>query len=239
MLTTRPITTILNSHLRGRRLLPGLLAFVLVAVSLPAFTARADTPFPQTNTVLYGPFEQYWNTHGGMGQFGMPRTNVFPTKDGYDAQYFERAQFTYNPRNADPYKVQLQLLGSLSTASRKGEAPFKPAPAPANPQNALWFPETQHNLSGKFLDYWRTHGGLPIYGFPISEAFTEKSKSDGKQYLVQYFERNRFELHPEAGGTPYEVQLGLLGSEMLDAQGGPSAFANLGNLNSYPPPTKA
>ena len=31
----------------------------------------------------------------------------------------------------------------------------------------------------------------------------------------EYFERNRFEYHPEAAGTPYEVQLGLLGASLL------------------------
>src|SRR3954468_2235460 len=114
-----------NSH-RARKLLVSLLALGIGLSALPAITpARADTYFPQTTSTLWGPFEVYWNSHGGLGQFGMPRTNVFPTKDGYDAQYFERAQFTYNPRNADPYKVQLQLLGSLSTASRKAEAPFR------------------------------------------------------------------------------------------------------------------
>ena len=134
------------------------------------------------------------------------------------------------------YKVQLQLLGAIATANRRGEAPFLRA------QHLLggnvdkeFFEVTGHNLSGKLLDYWRSTGGLPVYGYPISEPFTEKSNSDGKNYTVQYFERNRLELHPEAAGTPFEVQLGLLGSELLDAQGGPAAFANLGQPHSYPP----
>jgi len=32
---------------------------------------------------------------------------------------------------------------------------------------------------------------------------------------VQYFERQRFEYHPEYGGTRYEVLLGRLGAEQL------------------------
>jgi hypothetical protein len=36
--------------------------------------------------------------------------------------------------------------------------------------------------------------------------------ADGKQYQVQWFERARFELHPE-NPAPYTVLLGLLGSE--------------------------
>lgn len=38
----------------------------------------------------------------------------------------------------------------------------------------------------------------------------------GRPFTVQYFERQRFEYHPELAGTPYEVQLGRLGAE--DAQ---------------------
>jgi hypothetical protein len=33
-------------------------------------------------------------------------------------------------------------------------------------------------------------------------------------YLVQYFERNRFEYHPENAGNKYEVLLGLLGIDL-------------------------
>lgn len=192
---------------------------------------RADAYFPQTKQGLWGPFETYWQARGGLAQFGMPRTGVFPAGKGYDAQWFERGLFTYNPANPDPYKVELDLLGNAVTEGRRGEAPFKTAISLAGGQ---FFPQTGHNLSAKFLQHWSATGGLPVYGYPISEPFTEKSRSDGKEYLVQYFERNRFELHPEMAGTPFEVQLGLLGSELLDAHGGPQAFANLGQANFYP-----
>ena len=39
----------------------------------------------------------------------------------------------------------------------------------------------------------------------------EINPTDGKPYTVQYFQRNRFEYHPELAGTPYSIQLGLLG----------------------------
>jgi hypothetical protein len=38
-------------------------------------------------------------------------------------------------------------------------------------------------------------------------------------YLAQYFERARFEAHPELAGSPYEVLLGLLGNELLHERG--------------------
>lgn len=90
--------------------------------------------------------------------------------------------------------------------------------APAAPRgDAVYFPETQHNLSGAFLQYWNAQGGLPVFGFPISEEFVEKGE-DGREYTVQYFERHRFELHPE-NAPPYNVLLGRIGDTVLIQQG--------------------
>ena len=44
------------------------------------------------------------------------------------------------------------------------------------------------------------------------------SPTDGKPYLVQYFERNRLEYHPELGEA-YRVSLGLLGAQVLQSRG--------------------
>ena len=77
------------------------------------------------------------------------------------------------------------------------------------------FPDTGHTLRGTFLDYWTANGGLAVFGFPLTEEFQEVNPSDGKVYTVQYFERNRFEYHPEYKGTRYEVLLGRLGAEQV------------------------
>ncbi len=216
-----------------KAILVALTLGLLGSSMLQGLPARGDTFFRETGKHLWGPFEKYWQEHGGLAQFGYPRTLVFPTGQGYDAQWFERALFTYNPKNPDPHKVELQLLGAQITDSRRAETPFRPA---ARQPGGRFFPETQHNLSGKLLEYWQSTGGLPVYGYPISEPFTEVSKADGKPYTVQYFERNRLELHPELKGTPFEVQLGLLGNELLDRAGGPSAFDSRGLPNFYQPP---
>ena len=69
------------------------------------------------------------------------------------------------------------------------------------------------NLEEQSLANW-----IFVMGYPISEPFDEVNLADGRSYKVQYFERNRFEHHPENAGTPYEVLLGLLGSEVLAAR---------------------
>ena len=59
------------------------------------------------------------------------------------------------------------------------------------------FPETGKTVCDPFLTYWDAHGGLAQQGLPLTDEFTEVSPSDGKPYTVQYFERARFEKHPE------------------------------------------
>ncbi len=77
------------------------------------------------------------------------------------------------------------------------------------------FTETVFCLESPFSEYWSQHGGLPVFGFPIVREAREPNPETGTIYLMQWIERNRFELHPENAGTPYEVLLGLLGKERL------------------------
>ena len=54
-----------------------------------------------------------------------------------------------------------------------------------------------------------------MFGYPISEPFVDPTTG----YTIQYFERARFEYHPENAGTPYDVLLGLLGTDAVRAKG--------------------
>jgi subtilisin family serine protease len=92
---------------------------------------------------------------------------------------------------------------------------FEPVPNP-NQGGVSFFPETQHTLRGTFKDFWEQNGGLAVFGFPISEEFQETS-AEGT-FTVQYFERNRFEAHPEKA-APYHVLLGRLSDVQLKRQG--------------------
>ncbi|MFN8514277.1 MAG: N-acetylmuramoyl-L-alanine amidase [Chloroflexia bacterium] len=137
-----------------------------------------------------------------------------PASGGLVVQYFERARFELHPENAAPYDVLLTLLGSAALGNR---AERGASPAPCSSACEL-FPPTRHTLRGVFRRYWLGGGGLPVFGYPLTEEFTEVNPADGKSYTVQYFERARFEHHPEYGGTDYEVLLGHLGREALAAR---------------------
>lgn len=81
---------------------------------------------------------------------------------------------------------------------------------------ARTFPETGYSVDGRFLQFWESNGGLPVFGLPISEQRPERG-SEGT-FEVQWFERERFERHPE-NRAPYDVLLGRLGDEALRQAG--------------------
>ncbi len=166
--------------------------------------------FAETGHCLRGVFRGYWLNNGGVARFGLPITDEL-TESRRTVLYTERARFELHPeyRNTAS-QVLLGLLGKELTAGRS-DSPFKPTTAQ---MGAYFFTDNNnhHNLAPPFLDSWQNNGGLAVYGYPLSEAFTETSPTDGKPYLVQYFERNRFEYHPDLP-TTYRISLGLLGEQ--------------------------
>jgi len=168
--------------------------------------------FEQTGYFITQPFLNYWRDNGGLAIFGYPISPLIQEKaqgtgEVYTAQYFERARFEQHTATGE--EVILGRLGALLN---------KPEPAVEARKGVHFFPETGHNVSDVFFDYWQQNGGLAIFGYPISEERIEKSPADGKEYRVQYFERNRFEYHPEEEGTPFVVQLGQLGRQLYEAR---------------------
>jgi hypothetical protein len=173
---------------------------------------EGGTSFKETGFSICKRMESYWQKYGGLAQFGYPISAARVEKssiDGksYTVQYFERALFELHPENAStPYEVQLGLLGRRFHS-------VDPAVAQSSDTRYQYFKETGHNVLPEFAAYWQAHGALFVNGFPISEPIQERA-SDGKTYTVQYFERARFELHPE-NTAPYNVLLGHLGRQAL------------------------
>src|SRR5262245_38355225 len=77
------------------------------------------------------------------------------------------------------------------------------------------FAETGLCIAGPIRSFWDTNGGLPVFGLPISPQHDELV--EGKPTTVQWFERNRLELHPE-NPQAYQVQIGRLGADRLAGQ---------------------
>jgi agarase len=170
------------------------------------------TCFAETGRCVAPDFLAYWRAHGGLAINGFPISDEFveTLEDGkpYTVQYFERVRMERHPENGPPYNI---LLGQFGRRIHPAEPPVAAIPG------AAYFPETGHNVTRpEFVAYWQANGGLAQFGFPLTEELTERLE-DGKEYRVQYFERARFEWHPE-NGPPYNVLLGQFGRRVYESR---------------------
>jgi glucose/arabinose dehydrogenase len=180
----------------------------------PSIPGSSSQMFPETGKTVRGIFLDYWRNNGGLPQQGFPISELMNERsdlDGktYVVQYFERAVFEYHPEQADArFQILLSQLGTFQYKKKYPNGAPGQQPSAANPRT---FSETGKTLGGKFREYWERNGGLAQQGLPISDELVEKSDLDGKEYLVQYFERAVFEYHPE-NRPPYDVLLSQLGT---------------------------
>ncbi|NTW02970.1 MAG: hypothetical protein HGA19_17085 [Oscillochloris sp.] len=236
---------------KSRWLVIILLLLLLMASLLPsaAVVAATEQCFPETDFCISARFRTFWEQQGGLAVFGFPVTaphTEVNRENGqpYLTQWFERGRFELHPENTQPYDV---LLGRIGEDRMQGNGVSWQALPKASGQqpDCLWFPETGHNICDQesglgFKQYWQTHGlldplldshgrSLALFGLPLSEATTEINPTDGKPYITQWFERGRFEWHPEQTDPQYRVLLGLLGKEVLLAPQkiGDDAFGSL------------
>jgi hypothetical protein len=176
--------------------------------------------FTETGHCIAGHFLAYWRFWGGLPRFGYPLTDEYTAtlEDGnaYTVQYFERDRLEYHPENQPPYDI---LLGQLGRHVHPADPPVDQLYATGREPlgySPAYFTATGHNVRGAFRVYYDAHGGLMQFGLPITEEF--KETIGGHEYTVQYFERARFEHHPE-NQPPYDVLLGQLGRRVLAETG--------------------
>ena len=167
--------------------------------------------FPETGHTVRDPFITYFNQTGGLARHGYPITDdyVDPTT-GLLMQYFEKSRIEWHPGNAEPYRIQLGLLGD-NLGKRQAPIPISKIPA-ANDPNCQYFTETSHQMCLEFRDFWLQNGGLDQFGYPITEFTIEND------LIVQYFQRARMEWHPEKP-KGQRIQLAPLGLIYYKAAG--------------------
>lgn len=175
----------------------------------PESPARNRAYFQETKHNISPTFYPFFLSRGGVERFGLPRTEEF-AEGGSLVQYFQRARLEYRPEHkGTAYEVQISLLGERLLAGRRieGVEPFESSP------DWRYFEETGHSVSNAFLRYFTTRGGVDSLGYPITEELQENGRP------VQYFQRGRLEYHAEHAGTRDEVQLGMVGDEILRQRG--------------------
>jgi hypothetical protein len=222
-----------------RRLVLLLCLLPLFAAALPtAPAAAADSKrlcFAQVPDCIEFRFRTFWSGNGGLPVFGLPlspdRTETVGGQK-YKVQYFERFRFEQHKENQAPYDVLLGRIGVDRLAAQGRDWQTFPKADPSAPH---YFAQTGHAIDAHFWGFWSSNGlefdgnkkakspaeSLALFGYPISEAQMEQG-SDGQMYLTQWFERARFEFHPE-NKAPYDVLLGRLGADALAAAPAPQS----------------
>jgi hypothetical protein len=154
----------------------------------------------------------------------------------FQVQHFERHRLELHPENARPYDVLLGRLGADQLQQ------MRVASLPQEQRGGcLYFDQTRHTVCGRFANAWRANGlefdgqpgksfdeSLALFGLPLTHEMIVPL-ADGKQHIVQYFERARFELHPD-NYAPFT----------LTRQGSPQRWLGnvafeLGEINGWSP----
>jgi hypothetical protein len=143
--------------------------------------------FSQTGHNVTGEFWAFYQSVPDAALiFGLPITEQFQTADGsgLSVQYFEMVRFELHPDQPVGKRVVLTDLGTKLYQA-------------GTPSINLTTPGACRILNGfgicyEFLTYFDEHGGQSRFGNPISGS---EFQPGGR--LVQYFERARFEWHPE------------------------------------------
>ena len=90
-----------------------------------------------------------------------------------------------------------------------------------------YFPDTGHIVSGEFWTYYQSVSNAAfVFGSPITEQFTDTQSGR----LIQYFQRSRFELHPEnpAGQHVVLANLGPFVNKHSPPSGSMDTFTPIG-----------
>ena len=173
-------------------------------------------------------FLDYWTyvnqqaTPGfALDALGYPISPTLRAPSGLVVQFYERAVMEWHPENPPAQQVLLTRLGA---GLIENDPHTRTVAAPCPPSGdgrgtCVFYAQTQHSLRGAFLNFHYAYGEVPVYGYPLTEEFAERNAANGKSYTVQYFERNRFEYHPENTDPRYQVLLGRLGAEFLATLG--------------------
>jgi hypothetical protein len=195
----------------------GSLFFILFAIILGTTEGLAqigDSPpervryFEQTGHTVEGDFlATYESASNPELIYGYPISEAYQDqRSGRFIQYFERARFERFPEKPPELRVYITPLGKLL---------YEHTAELANPRSipgCRYFPEAKFYVCYDFLDFFNANGGTAQFGYPISNFEIR----DG--WIVQNFQRARFEWHPELP-SGQKVQLTKLGKQYFDLMG--------------------
>ena len=178
------------------------------------------------------PFAGYWVANGGLPVFGYPLTGTNLEQNAdlqrpLITQWTERNRLEIHPENPAPYNILFGRMGDERLRQLGRNAANEDKEAGPQP-GCLWFEITKHNVCDQgtalgFRTFWQSHGllvdgmdtynrSLQLFGLPLTAAHMERNEA-GDTVFTQWFERARFEWHPDKPDE-FKVLLGLLGNEL-------------------------
>ena len=188
------------SEARVRR---GAVLVLLAAVMVPTGEARAQAGgryYSGTGHTLSATFELFYDTRGGPAILGFPITEAFVDPiSGLLVQYLENARLELAPnRSSEGLQVRVADLGVLIGG---WDLPLPASRFPiGHSPGCRYYEGSGHQVCHAFLDFYESHGGPGVFGFPISEFRIEQSR------IVQYFNSFRLDWYPETeDGRPIRV----------------------------------
>ncbi|NJP05739.1 MAG: hypothetical protein HC837_09020 [Chloroflexaceae bacterium] len=199
---------------------------LVTSISRPTLAQSDERCFEATGYCISGRLRAFWEASDGLRVFGLPLSpQQTETIEGWpvQVQWFERNRLELHPDQPPPYDVLLGRLGNDCLAQQNRDWFTFPQSTPQD--GCQFFAATGQRVCAPFLEAWRANGieldgqpgfseveNLALFGLPISQPITE-TLSDGNAYQVQWFERARFEYHPEQDPA-FQVLFGLLGHEV-------------------------
>lgn len=195
----------------------GSVIFIVIAILLGTTAGLAQSSdsqsersryFEQTGHTVEGDFLSTYESATNPEQiYGYPITEEYQDqRSGRFIQYFERARFERYPENPPELRVYITPLGKLLYEHTSELA------SPRSIPGCRFFPEVKFYVCYDFLDFFNANGGVAQFGYPISNFEIR----DG--WIVQNFQRARFEWHPELP-SGQKVQLTKLGRQYFDLMG--------------------
>jgi hypothetical protein len=189
-----------------QRWIIGLAAVALMGSSLAARSLDGGRFYPETGHSLEAQFVDFFDASGGVDILGFPITDGFrDPQSGRLIQYTENARLEWIKDDSDDGGHAIlrplgEMMGGWQPAVDQGST---------DSRGCRYFRETGHSVCYAFLDFFNAHGGLNLFGYPISEFSIQDDR------IVQYFQRFRLDWHPEAA-APNQVRVAPLGREHFD-----------------------
>ncbi len=185
--------------------------------ALPAWTHALY--FPTTGHNVAGAFRTVFSQEGGVAAFGYPRTEAIH-ENGLLIQYFQNVELQCATQCRDPSYTATVTLNPIGATLLGSPSPYAQAQRQIGWGDSIYFAATSHNISGPFLDYWRSHDGVFLLGMPLSEAMNEVSATGPAQgYTLQYFQNGALAFRPVGPNHAFVVVPEPLGDQVLRQRG--------------------